>query len=254
MNPGRRAMRVVWLGRVPYGAALELQERLFEARKDDSVPDTLLLLEHPHVVTLGRRGMDEHLLDRRDTLASMGIEVFETDRGGEVTYHGPGQLVAYPILSLRAARLGPVAYVRLLEQAIIDTLRRYGISGHRVVGKTGVWTGGEPGARPSAGQNPSGGKIAAIGVRVSAGVTKHGFALNVSTDLNRYGHIVPCGMRDLRVVSIETLTRKRPALDEVGREAAARLAGFLDAQIQWVEQATLTASVATPMPVAVAGR
>ena len=232
MNPTVPAMRAAWLGRVPYSDALDLQERLLEARKAGSIPDTLLLLEHPHVVTLGRRGGDADLLDGPDRLGARGIEVHYTDRGGEATYHGPGQLVVYPIISIRAAGIGPVAYVRLLEQSVIDTLRRYGVDGHRVVGKTGVWVGGEPGVKPAKGRNPAGAKIAAIGVRVSSGITKHGLALNVSTDLSYYAHIVPCGMPDLRVASIETLTGTSPVTEEVGFTAAETFAGFLGSKIE----------------------
>ena len=235
MNSHRQTMRAFWLGRVPYREASELQERLVEARKNDLLPDTLLLLEHPHVVTLGKRSAHEHLLAASDKLDSLGIEVHETDRGGEVTYHGPGQLIAYPIVSIRAARIGPVTYVRLLEQTVIDVLRHFKVSGHRVVGKTGVWAGGEPGNRLGNGQNPSGAKIAAIGLRVSGGVTKHGFSLNVSTDLNRYAHIVPCGMPDLAVASIQTLSGKDPGLEAVGCKAAGILAGFLDRRLEWAE-------------------
>ena len=143
-------------------------------------------------------------------------------------------MVVYPIISIRAAGIGPVAYVRLLEQSLIDTLRLYGVDGHRVVGKTGVWVGGEPGVKPAKGRNPAGAKIAAIGVRVSSGVTKHGFALNVSTDLSYYAHIVPCGMPDLRVASIETLTGRDPGLETVGFTAAEKFAGFLGSKIDRV--------------------
>ena len=232
MNPTVPAMRAAWLGRVPYSEALSLQERLLEARKTGSIPDTLLLLEHPHVVTLGRRGGDSDLLAGAEWLTARGIEVQYTDRGGEATYHGPGQLVVYPIVSIRAAGIGPVAYVRLLEQSVIDTLRQYGVDGHRVVGKTGVWVGGEPGVKPAKGRNPAGAKIAAIGVRVSSGITKHGFALNVATDLSYYAHIVPCGMPDLRVASIETLTGTSPGIEDVGFAAAETFAGFLGSKIE----------------------
>ena len=233
------AMRAVWLGQVPYSEALQLQERLVEARKAGSIPDTLLLLEHPHVVTLGRRGAATDLLNGPEWLAGHGIDVHYTDRGGEATYHGPGQLIVYPIISIRAAGIGPVAYVRLLEQSVIDTVRQFGIDGHRVVGKTGVWVGGEPGAKPEKGMNPAGAKIAAIGVRVSSGVTKHGLALNVSTDLTYYAHIVPCGMPDLSVASIETLTGKDPGVEKVGFQAAAKFGGFLGARIERAEPGTL---------------
>ena len=242
------SIRAEWLGRVPYSDAAAIQDRLVEARKAGSIPDTMLLLEHPHVVTLGRRGADADLLAGPEWLAGHDVEVHHTDRGGEATYHGPGQLVVYPIISIRAARIGPVAYVRLLEQSVIDTLRHFGVDGHRVVGKTGVWVGGEPGAKPGKGKNPAGAKIAAIGVRVSSGITKHGFALNVSTDLNYYTHIVPCGMPDLAVASIETLTGKNPGTQEVGFRAAEIFAGFLGAHIECTTPEACLDVGAVPQP------
>lgn len=249
MRPSVPAMRAAWLGRIPYSDALALQERLLEARKAGSIPDTLLLLEHPHVVTLGLRGGAADLLNAPEWLTARGIEVHYTDRGGEATYHGPGQVVVYPIISIRAAGLGPVAYVRLLEQSVIDTLRLYGVDGHRVVGKTGVWVGGEPGVKPAKGRNPAGAKIAAIGVRVSSGITKHGLALNVSTDLSYYAHIVPCGMPDLRVASIETLTGTDPGLETVGFTAAEKFAGFLGSKIDRVPPEACLAVEAPSRPV-----
>ncbi len=234
-------LHAAWLGSVPYGDALALQRSLLEQRRDGLIPDTLLLLEHPHVYTLGRRGVGEHVLADAAALARLGAEVFETDRGGEVTYHGPGQLVGYPILSIREAKLGPVAYVRLLEQALTETLRDYGIQGHCVVGKTGVWVGGEPGAKPNKGEAPAGQKIAAIGVRVSAGTTMHGFALNVSSDLSYFSHIVPCGMPDLNVASVESLTSQRVPVLDVGEKAARRLAEVLQKDLVWVEPKSIAA-------------
>jgi lipoate-protein ligase B len=193
----------------------------------------LLLLEHEHVFTLGRRGRGQDVLADEAALKSIGAEVVETDRGGEATYHGPGQLVAYLIISLREAGLGPVAYVRLLEEAVIETLRRYGVAGHRVAGKTGIWAGGEPGAKPPQGQAPAGAKLAAIGVRVSDGVTMHGFALNVVSDLSYFGYIVPCGMPGLRVASINSLTRRNVQVREVAETAAGHLARLFGRQLTW---------------------
>ena len=183
MSSGRSLMRASWLGRVRYRPTYELQRVLMEQRKTDDIPDTLLLLEHEHVYTLGRRADETHLVTSEGVIEADRAEVVETDRGGEATYHGPGQLVAYPIISIRELKLGPVAYVRLLEETIIQMLAEHGIRGHRVVGKTGVWVGGEPGSKPTDGANPAGRKIAAIGVRISGGVAMHGMALNVSTDL-----------------------------------------------------------------------
>ena len=139
-------MKAAWLGRVPFEEALDLQRRLLDGRIERTVPDTLLLLEHPHVYTLGRRGGAGDVLTDASTLEAQGARVVEADRGGEATYHGPGQLVGYPIVDLRALDLGPVAYVRALEQAVITALGDYGVIGHRAKGRTGVWTGGDPGA------------------------------------------------------------------------------------------------------------
>ena len=234
-------MRSTWLGTVPYGEALALQRDLLERRKTGAIPDTLLLLEHPHVYTLGRRAVQDHVLAAPDLLRAIGAEVFETDRGGEVTYHGPGQLVGYPIFSLREAELGPVTYVRILEQAVIDVLRDFGVNGHRVVGKTGVWVGGEPGAKPATGEIPTGKKIAAMGVRVSAGVAMHGFALNVATDLSYFDYIVPCGMPGLPTTSIAAETGHSPAVRDVAAGIAAHLGNLLQRNLTWVESGSIAA-------------
>lgn len=167
----------------------------------------LLLLEHPHVYTLGRRGTLDDVLAPAETLSSLGAEVHHVDRGGEVTYHGPGQLVGYPIVDLRRLRMRPLEYVRSLERLLIDTLAGYGIAAEAEGHPTGVWTGGA--------------KIAAIGVRVSRGVTTHGFALNVSPDLGYFDHIVPCGIEDCRVASMES-EGVSVEVDEVASALAAR--------------------------------
>ena len=157
----RSVMRASWLGRVPYRPTFDLQKSLVAQRQTDEIPDTLLLLEHDHVFTFGRRADESHLVTSESLVEADGAEVIETDRGGEATYHGPGQLVAYPIISVRRLKMGPVAYVRILEETILQVLRDYGIRGHRVVGKTGIWIGGEPGGKPQKGENPDGRKIAA---------------------------------------------------------------------------------------------
>lgn len=234
-------LRTAWLGRIGYLEALELQRSLFDRRKADISPDTLLLLEHDPVYTLGRRAERSDILANDAALASIGASIEETDRGGEVTYHGPGQLVMYPVISIRAAELGPVTYVRILEQVVIDTLRQYGIKGHRVVGKTGVWVGGEPGAKPPEGHNPAGRKIAAMGVRVSGGVAMHGLALNVTTDLSHFSMIVPCGMPELPVTSIEQETDTAPSVEDISKTAAELLGELLQRRIVLVSPADLTA-------------
>lgn len=177
-----------WLGTVEYQRARAIQDAVAEDVRNGQTPNTLLLLEHPHVYTRGRLSREEHLLSPAGQLAAAGIPVYETDRGGQITYHGPGQLVGYPIINLRQWGGGPLQYIRALERAIVSVVTAYGIPAHTEPGLTGVWT--------------PGGKIAAIGVKVSGGVTRHGFALNVNTDLGYYRHIVPCGIADRPVTSL----------------------------------------------------
>ena len=191
-GPGDAAIlptcRCIWMGTVEYQRARAIQDAVAEDVRRGQAPNTLLLLEHPHVYTRGRLSREEHLLSPADELAAAGIPVYETDRGGQVTYHGPGQLVGYPIINLRQWGGGPLQYIRALEWAIVNVVRSYGIPAHTEPGLTGVWT--------------PGGKIAAIGVKVSGGITRHGFALNVNTDLGYYRHIVPCGIVDRPVTSL----------------------------------------------------
>ena len=190
--PGRQGRcLLVSLGVVDYLAAWDLQKELVQRRAQGDIPDVLLLLEHPHVYTIGRRGSRSDVLTPPEELARLGIPVYEADRGGEVTYHGPGQLVGYPIVGLRG--LGPLRYVRALESALIDALGEYGLPAYAVPGRTGVWVGESGEER----------KIAAIGLRVSRGVASHGFALNVSTDLRYFDGIVPCGVDDRQATSME---------------------------------------------------
>ena len=203
------------LGRVRYGDALALQQEIASARKQGLGPDHLLLLEHPHVITMGRNGHAENLLASDEVKARSGIEYFPTDRGGDVTYHGPGQLVGYPIMDLREWKRDVGAYVRALEQTIIDTLAEYGIEAGRIPKLTGVWVDGR--------------KIAAIGVHLSRWVTSHGFALNVSTDLTYFQYIVPCGLT-LPVTSMAALgVRATP--EEVGRRLAAHFARNFECEL-----------------------
>lgn len=184
------------LGIVPYSEALELQAELVRQRRAGEIVDTLLLLEHPHVITLGTNTHAENILITPEERAERGVELFDAGRGGDVTYHGPGQLVGYPILDLKPDRCDLHRYLRDIEEALISVLGDFGLEAGRKEGMTGVWVGGR--------------KIAAIGVRVSSGwITSHGFALNVSTDLSYFGAIVPCGIQEYGVGSLET---------ELGRE------------------------------------
>jgi lipoyl(octanoyl) transferase len=168
------------LGRIDYVEAFALQQRLVEQRKQGLIPDQLLLLEHPHSITLGRNGHLENLLGSEPALRAGGIAFHMSDRGGDITYHGPGQVVGYPILDLREWKRDVGAYVRAIEQVMIDALGHFGIAAGRLGGCTGAWVDGK--------------KIGAIGVHISRWITSHGFALNVSTDLSYFGYIVPCGL------------------------------------------------------------
>ncbi|MBT3862194.1 MAG: lipoyl(octanoyl) transferase LipB [Chloroflexi bacterium] len=232
-------LRAAWLGEIDYGSALDLQRLLVDKRKSRLIPDSILFLEHSHVVTLGRRADDTHLVTERSKLLAAGVEVFETDRGGEATYHGLGQLVGYPIIDVRMAKLGPVTYVRMLEKSIIETLVEYGIDAHLVDGETGVWVDGVPNEKRDTERNPQGRKIAAIGVRISSGVTMHGFALNVSTDLSYFQHIIPCGMPDLPFTSIEIESDESTDTRECAEIVAKKLSSNLDRELLWTERAEL---------------
>ena len=193
---GAPACEVRRLGMVPYADGLALQAELVRRRQAGAIPDQLLLLEHPHVVTLGRGARGENVLVDRARLAGLGVELFETGRGGDVTYHGPGQLVAYPIVDLAPDRCDLHRYVRDLERVLLAVLEDYGVRGHVVPGRTGVWVR-RPGL-PEA-------KVGAIGVRVSRWITSHGIALNVRTDLRFFDLIVPCGLEGSAVTSIAAL-------------------------------------------------
>ncbi|HEY8738033.1 MAG TPA: lipoyl(octanoyl) transferase LipB [Candidatus Dormibacteraeota bacterium] len=193
-------MDVRRLGLVPYAEAWALQNRLAEDRAAGRIPDTLLLLQHPHTYTIGRSGTRDHVYLSEAELAARGITCLDVDRGGDVTYHGPGQLVGYPILDLGLAPdVG--AYLRGLEQCVIDVLAQFQIRAGRVERYTGVWIGDE--------------KIAAIGVKLARGITTHGFALNVSTDLELFRHILPCGIPDKGVTSMARQLGRAPAMPDV---------------------------------------
>jgi lipoyl(octanoyl) transferase len=203
------------LGRIGYGPALVLQQQLIAARKVGTAPDHLLLLEHPHVITLGRNGRQENLLASTEIMERAGISFFPTDRGGDVTYHGPGQLVAYPIMDLREWKRDVGAFVRAIEQTIIDTLADYGIDAGRIPKLTGVWVGDR--------------KIAAIGVHISRWVTSHGLALNVSTDMSYFQYIVPCGLT--KPVTSMAQLGVRVTLEEVSRSLAAHFGRVFDCEM-----------------------
>jgi lipoyl(octanoyl) transferase len=210
---GGRAIGVRQLGVLEYGAAIELQQTFVEDRRAGRVGDTLLLLEHPPVITLGAktRGRRDHLLAAPEQLAAAGLAVYETGRGGDITYHGPGQLVGYPIFDLRPDRCDVHRYVRDLEDVLIRAVATFGVDARRVPGLTGAWAG-PPGREE---------KIGAIGVRISRWITSHGFALNVSADLGPFTWIVPCGIADRGVTSVERILGRRVAMSDVA-EAVAR--------------------------------
>lgn len=211
---------VIDLGLVEYNAAWDLQRRVVAARKAGTVPDVLLLCEHSPVITLGRNGKLSNLRASDDVLRSMGVSFFETDRGGDITYHGPGQLVGYPILNLGDIRRDVAWYMRGLEEAMIRATAEFGIPSRRVAGRTGVWVevpaalGGEE-------------KLAAIGVHLSRWVTSHGFAYNVSTDLRYFDLIVPCGIADKRTTSLGKLLGRNVKMEEVSPRIVAHLGELL---------------------------
>jgi lipoyl(octanoyl) transferase len=234
---------VLYLGRVAYATALELQRTLQQMRKAGRIENTLLLLEHPPVITLGRSAQLANVVAPPEFLAQHGVELFETDRGGDVTFHGPGQLVAYPIVDLRSfsPKVGAVEYVRRLEEVLIRTCSDYGIGTQRIKGLTGVWTYALP-KKPEA-------KIAAIGVHISRAVTTHGFAMNVSTDLDFFLLIVPCGIADKPVTSMERELQKLVPLEEVATSASRNFGRVFQSQMLWLESLDdLLAQAATAAP------
>jgi lipoyl(octanoyl) transferase len=228
-------LSVLWLGRVGYRNGLRMQQQMVELRRSGAIGDVLVLLEHPPVLTLGRNAGREHVLLDEEALATRGVQLVETNRGGDVTYHGPGQLVGYPIFDLRGplrgARkwLGPVDFVRQMEEVLIRTAADYGVLAGRVAGRTGVWTLPHG---PVAEK-----KMAAIGIHVSAGITSHGFALNVTTDLRDFAWIVPCGIADRAVTSLEQESTSPDLSLATAAERVARQFGHVfSAQMLWVER------------------
>lgn len=256
---------VVQLGALDYGEGLRLQRRLVELRKAGQIGDVLLLLEHTPVITLGRNAKAANVLASTEVLAARGVEVFECDRGGDVTFHGPGQLVGYPIFDLRShsgsqpsaishqlepldsaadlaqirrKTLGVVDYVRRLEDVLIRTCTDFGIPAKRVAGLTGVWTDAEPAS-----------KIAAIGVHISRSVTSHGFALNVNTDLSYFNLIVPCGIAAKPVTSMQKELGREVDLGAVAQSVSRNFGGVFASEMLWVEplDALLGNTVGVPM-------
>ena len=213
-----------YLGRVPYARALALQDDLVARRRRGEIGDTLILLEHPAVITLGRNTKSGHVLVSDAERAASGVALHEAGRGGDVTFHGPGQLVGYPIVALEGARRDAHLYLRALEDGLIATAAAYGVLASRVSGLTGVWVGGA--------------KLAAIGVRIGTGwVTSHGFALNVGPDLSGFSLIVPCGIKDKSVTSLALCTANDPGVEAVARVAASRVAAALGYEAVWSDAA-----------------
>jgi lipoyl(octanoyl) transferase len=237
-------INLLHLGRVPYTEALAIQQQVIAARKQNLIGDTLLLLEHPPVLTLGRNSSRANVLASDEFLQQRGIELHEVNRGGDVTYHGPGQLVGYPIIDLRGdlpgkkgPHLGPVDFVRMLEEVLIRTCGDFGVMAQRIAKRTGVWT--------LAGGSIQEKKIAAIGVHVSQGVTSHGFALNVTTDLRDFEWIVPCGITDREVTSLELEAEpdRQPTMEGAINSTVRNFGRIFERQMLWSE--SLDALLAT---------
>ncbi len=241
-------IQYLYLGRVDYDEGLRLQAEMAELRSQGRVENVLLLLEHPPVLTLGRNARRENVLATDEVLARRGVTVHEINRGGDVTYHGPGQLVGYPIFDLRAlhnrsgGRMGPVDFVRLMEEALIRLCGEFGVHAGRVSGLTGVWCG-EPGQER---------KIGAIGIHVARGITSHGFAFNVTTDLRDFALIVPCGIPDHAVTSLELEVERPeelPDLEAIAHQAARQFGLVFDRQMLAAESlAALRAQAAAAAP------
>ena len=256
---------VVQLGRIDYSTGLRLQKTLVELRHARRIDNLLLLLEHTPVITLGRNASRSNIIASDALLAQHGVEVYETDRGGDVTYHGPGQLVGYPIFDLRSfagpdgeiKNIGAIEYVRRLEEVLIRTCADFGIAAGRIPKLTGVWTPpeepgesvgpplpamGKDGIRPSA-------KIAAIGVHISRGITSHGFAFNVTTNLDHFRLIVPCGIATKPVTSLSKETGRDVSLDAVAEAGARNFGRVFQSQILWVDSldALVGPAVGVPM-------
>jgi lipoyl(octanoyl) transferase len=229
-----RRLEVRRLGLVPYAEADALQKQLVERRRLEEIPDQLLLLQHPPVITLGARTRSArtHVVATPDALARAGVEVHESGRGGDVTYHGPGQLVGYPIVSLKPDRCDVHRYVRDLEEVMIRMAARFGVGARRIAGLTGIWVGDD--------------KLGAIGVRIAKWITSHGFAFNVTTDLAHFDLIVPCGITGKGVTSLEKLAGRAVPMPEVEDAAAAAFAEVFDCSISNTEGSRQPAAGSRP--------
>jgi lipoyl(octanoyl) transferase len=253
---------VFQLGRVTYSEGLRLQQKLVELRKENRIGDALLLLEHDPVITLGRNAKAANILASPEQLAERGVEVVECNRGGDVTFHGGGQLVGYPILDLRGLHsaqaggktMGVIEYVRNLEQVLIGTCADLGIATQTMAGLTGVWTHGQAsgpdfaGAGEDTGKAKLDSKIAAIGVHISRGVTSHGFALNVNTDLSFFHLIIPCGISSRPVTSMEKELNRTVALEAVAHSVARNFGVVFASQMLWPESLDAWLGAATGVP------
>jgi len=259
---------VLQLGTIDYATGLRLQQKLVDLRKEGRIGDVLLLLEHTPVITLGRNAKHANVVASNESLAERGVEVFDCDRGGDVTFHGPGQLVGYPIFDLRSfpaedghrKTLGAIEYVRRLEEVLIRTCADFRISTERVQRLTGVWISGfypkvdgatgipASRAETDASKNNKQSKIAAIGVHISRGVTSHGFALNVNTDLSFFDLIIPCGIIDKPVTSMQTELGHEVAIQEVAHSVARNFGTVFGSQVLWLEtlEALLGEKVGVP--------
>jgi len=221
--------QIIDLGLIGYAEAYALQKRIVAARKAEAIEDVLLLCEHPHVITQGRNGKREHLLVSEPVLRQKGMEYYETSRGGDITYHGPGQIVGYPILNLSAIRRDVVWYVRTLEEAMIRATAEFGVTSERLAGKTGIWV--------RTGNTEE--KLAAIGVHISRWVTSHGFAYNVSTDLRNFDLIVPCGIAGCKATSLEKLLGRSVEKEEVAPRIAKHLGEVLALEMKEISRKEL---------------
>lgn len=237
MNRSRSA-RACWLGRTPYQEAWDLQAELVSALRDGIAPDTLLLLEHPHVFTMGKAAKPDHVLWDESERARRDVDVIWSDRGGEATYHGPGQLVGYPILDLAHFGLSIPQYLEKLEQSLIDYLHELGVDAEPgEPGLTGVWSGGDAAraqGAPNAGRAQGAPKkLAAIGIKLNRSIVSHGFALNLTTDISYFDGIVPCGHADKRPTSVEAITGRTVDTEDAARTYAKHFSRVFDTALAW---------------------